>query len=177
MKNTLTLLLFLLFAQHNFAQKIDLCQYFGIRVSNRVFEGENHLGQSFNVKNELEGKLGKFITQYNERFNYIVIKCFKGSDTFSKLFPDSNKINTVFCQQLHNNEKFIQYFEQLTPLKFLNKEVEPQQFTEAELMYVASRFFYCNRVTKDTGIGSKICVGINGVKEMKTERDLSSLFK
>jgi hypothetical protein len=42
-------------------------------------------------------------------------------------------------------------------------------------MDVASRFFYCDMVFPDTTVQSHVCIGINGVKETKWEKDYTLL--
>jgi hypothetical protein len=44
-----------------------------------------------------------------------------------------------------------------------------------ELMEVASKFFYCDKVNPDTSVQSHVCIGINGLKEIKWEKDYTQL--
>lgn len=44
------------------------------------------------------------------------------------------------------------------------------------MMLIASRFFLCDKVNKsDTTVGYHICVGINGQKELNSNRDYTTL--
>jgi hypothetical protein len=42
-------------------------------------------------------------------------------------------------------------------------------------MEVSSKFFYCDQVNPDTSIQAYVCVGLNGVKEAKWNKDYTLL--
>lgn len=67
-------------------------------------------------------------------------------------------------------------FKILTPKAISACKIPADTYFVSELMLVASKFFYCDKIIeKDTAIQSHICIGINGQKEFKSNRDLTVL--
>lgn len=138
-------------------------------------KGEQKTYVSTEMNSSVDTDFGKAIKESNLRYDYLLTRMFRNDSAFMRLFPDSIKIKELFCQQLKGPSPFRNNFELICPSKFLDKPTARGQFSQSEMMFVASRFFYCNKVNKDTAIVPKICVGINGIKEMKADRDLAAL--
>ncbi|MBC7937005.1 MAG: hypothetical protein H7Y86_16780 [Rhizobacter sp.] len=111
-----------------------------------------------------------FFENFHRRFNYLLIK-----EMMEVLDVDSLKsksYNELFCERL-KNDRFYNNFRLLLPA-----DTCATVFTKDEMMLVASRFFYCDTVLKKggkIGIGWHVCVGVNGLSELKNKADLTSL--
>jgi hypothetical protein len=57
----------------------------------------------------------------------------------------------------------------------VNAQKHQNTYSVDELMEVASKFFYCDQVMPDTSIQARICIGINGLKEVNWEKDYTLL--
>jgi hypothetical protein len=176
MKAKIISFLFLLSAQLSFAQQIDLCDYFSIQIIKREKEGKSYFGKNFYVNKDSKDAFGKLLKKHSLRYDYLLFKCFSHDTSYSKLYPQTDSINALFCSTVKQDVRFNNYFNYLYPAKYATQQLSPLTFTKSEMMLVASRFFYCDEVDKsDTGIGYHVCIGINGIKELKTKRDLSVL--
>lgn len=176
MKNKKLHFFFLLFFSHiSFAQKIDLCNYFSISVTQMLIKGEQKTLVSTVINSSADTDFGKELKEHNLRYDYLLTRMFRNDSNFISIYPDSPKIQNLFCEQLNGTSLFRKNLELICPSKFLGNARKSEQFTLPEMMFVASRFFYCNKVNKDTAVIPKICVGINGIKEMNTNKDLAAL--
>ena len=74
-----------------------------------------------------------------------------------------------------SSKKLVSYFEETA--KYIKNSNIPRttSYTQDELMEVASKFFYCDKVLPDSSIQAHVCVGLNGVKEAKWEKDYTLL--
>ena len=159
----------------SFAHEPDWCKYFSISVSKKIINGAQKTSALTTVHKGFNDKFGQELQEHFLRYEYLLLRHFQYHQSIVQLFPDTAKINHLFCTQLKGPSEFRKNLELICPAGFLSKKVKKVQFSSSEMMFVASRFFYCNKVNKDTAIIPKICVGINGIKEMNSKRDLSSL--
>lgn len=153
-----------------------MCDYFSVKITKKEYEGKSYFGKSFNINKDAKGKFGKYLQKHSLRYDYILFKCFGRDSSYSKLYPQSDSIDALFCNTMKQNIQFNNYFNYLSPAKYTTRQLNSLTFTKSEMMLVASRFFYCDKVKKvDTGIGYHICVGINGIKELDIQKDLTAL--
>lgn len=168
-------LILLFISQISLAQQIDLCDYFSVSVTQMLIKGEQKTLVSTVINSSEDTDFGKELKAHPLRYDYLLTRIFRNDSSLKTLFPDSPKIQKLFCRQLKEPSPFRNNFELICPTNFLSKPRKSEQFTLPEMMFVASRFFYCNKVNKDTAIIPKICVGINGIKEMNSSKDLAAL--
>jgi hypothetical protein len=143
-------------------ENADLNKYFTLENTKRGFN---------NKINSVPGdKISEFIEKHKMRFDYLSFK------TMMKLFPmEATELSTKDkrFQAMVSSKEFYSNFLNLT-----EAQVEASQkprFSKAELMLVASRFFYCDNVKPDSSVSYHLCVGINGQHLIKTSRDLTAL--
>jgi hypothetical protein len=112
-----------------------------------------------------------FINKYRNRFEYICLNKIDSISRFAQYFPNTQKIDSEFCNYINETAKFKEYINVL-----LNKNQQKIEFTYGQMMKIASRFFLCDRINeKDSSIGYHICIGINGQKELKSDLDYTIL--
>lgn len=77
---------------------------------------------------------------------------------------------------MFTNDAYLEYFTDLTPTRLTTWKLKQISFTTDEMMSVASRFFYADRINPgDTTIERSICVGRNGQTEILADRDMTLL--
>jgi hypothetical protein len=176
MKTKNLLLSFLLFFSHlSYAQQINLCDYFSISVAQMLIKGQQKIIVSAAINSSVETAFGKELKEHHMRYDYLITRIFRNDSSLISHYPDSPKIQQLFCEQLKGPSSFRKNLELICPTNLSNQACKKGKFSFSDMMFVASRFFYCNKVNKDTAIIPKICVGINGIKEMNTNKDLAAL--
>ena len=160
------------------AEKVNPCKYFKLKFAK--INGKLTGSFSWKVKEVEHDYLSNFIRDHEQRFMYIVInKCGNISQYFQQ-FPDTAKINSMFCSDLQSKQ-FLSYFLTLCNLKTIGNTSLKEAFTIEEVIQIASRFYYLDEPSKinpgkkpQHEIYHKVgCVGINGIKEFKVFRDYS----
>lgn len=119
------------------------------------------------------GKVADALRSNNRRFEYLLqnYTSFKGYDF---LYPDTIQINELYLDTLSQNKLFLKYLDQsLRPFKV--KAPIKVSYSKKEVLDVASRFFYCDRVMPDTSIYWHVCIGLNGIRDTKWDKDYALL--
>ncbi len=122
---------------------------------------------------------GSSLTSYKRRFDYLLInvpdihkpeKAARRNEILS-LYPDTTEIKRLFLDEYVQDENLTAYFEEsIAPIE--NSDIDIQRsFSVYELMEVASKFFYCDKVNADTSIQAHICIGLNGISEANWAKD------
>lgn len=159
-----------------FSQSINYCNYFSLEVKEIVKEGKKLKLYSPVCLLIPHNKFGKFLVKHSTRFDYILNKKSIDYKDVSDYYPDTVKIRNEFCNKIINESKMQKYLTSLTPKKIVLWEEPADTFSIKELMLVASRFFFCDGINKnDTTIQSHICIGINGMSELESDKDLTLL--
>jgi hypothetical protein len=120
---------------------------------------------------------------YKRRFDYLLIniseihlpeKAEERNRIFN-LYPDTLQLKQRYLDKYVQDKKLAEYFEEsFTPID--NPDFKRNKtYSSDELMEVASKFFYCDKVEADTTIQTHICIGLNGVKEANWEKDYTLL--
>ncbi|MBI3135414.1 MAG: hypothetical protein HYZ14_12130 [Bacteroidetes bacterium] len=168
MKIVLVSALTFLWAIHSYVQ-INYCNYFKLAVE--INETDGKTNHSIWIE-RLEGKedtLGLFIKQHQNRFDYILYNRIDFSK-ISDLLPDTVKMKEAFCENLNSPDNH-SYFSALA-----NENKEKIIFTQSEMLKIASRFFLCDKINETKlDIGYHICIGMNGQKELTSDRDYTLL--
>lgn len=164
----LTALSFNLFGQ------IPLSKYIELKVEQYEEDNEKYIGVSPKIKDKLSGKEGKLINKYHRRFDYLLQNKTQFQGIYDKLYPDTNKINILYIDSISNDSNFVSYFTDFNKALTSNV-VKKSKFSKAELMTVASKFFYCDGIKPDSTISSHICIALNGVTEAKWSKDYTLL--
>lgn len=123
------------------------------------------------------------LMSYKRRFEYLLINRSEihlpeNSEKRNKIwsqYPDTMKLKRLYLKEYVHDKKLTEYFEQTyAPIADTNLK-EKEKYSEDELMEVASKFFYCDRVFPDTSIQTHVCVGLNGVSEANWDKDYTLL--
>lgn len=126
-----------------------------------------------------ELKSNSELLKYKKRFDYLLINVSeihspnKANDRNNiwKLYPDTIKLKQLYLNKYVEDKKLNRYFEE-TAKYIKNPDVTRKiSYTQGELMEVASKFFYCDKVLSDTIVQAHVCVGLNGVKEANWKSD------
>jgi hypothetical protein len=148
------------------------CDYFTIRTGTYSNDGKTYNTASPKINSIKNDKVSSFIQNHSHRFDYILWKSYREIERNNSI--DSSVIKQKFCELL-SNDSFYNYFIHLTSGN-RKKGYKQLTFTSGELMKVASRFFMCDNIReKDTAIAYHICVGLNGISELATDRDYTVL--
>ena len=123
------------------------------------------------------------LNEYNRRFEYLLInvpeihfpqKAERRKEIWD-LYPDTTKLKKLYLNEYVQDEKLTNYFE-LTKAAIWNENFEATiTFTIDELLEVASKFFYCDKVFPDSTIQSHVCIGLNGISEANWTKDYKLL--
>lgn len=119
---------------------------------------------------------------YKRRFDYLLINNSKihsieNASVRKKiwsLYPDTAELKELYLQEYVNDSLLNDYF-QSTMNAIEPKNQGSFSFDEKELMEVASKFFYCDKVLPDSSIQSHVCIGLNGVSEANWSKDYTLL--
>ncbi len=123
------------------------------------------------------------LMNYKRRFEYLLINVpeihqpenSEQRREIWSLYPDTTKLKRLYLNKFVQDEKLIQYFEQtIAPIENPT-DVRDRTFNVEELMEVASKFFYCDKVMPDTNVQAHVCVGLNGIKEANWDTDYTLL--
>lgn len=174
----LILSLLSLFSCHKklFIDQVDkskFCNYFTIETGSAVIDGKKHTTASTRINKQPDDEVSDFIQNHTHRFDYLVNKIFMALLNAGNNF-DSVDINKKFCNAI-SADSFFQHFTLLTSGE-RHKNVRSVSFSVPELMSIASRFFMCDNIRqKDTSISSHICVTLNGIADLRVNRDYTVL--
>lgn len=130
-----------------------------------------------------EFKGDTFMMRYKRRFEYIFYnvpqihssnRAEKRSAIFN-LYPDTTAMKQLYLDEFVKDKKLKNYFEMT--MTYINQAEKKRKliYSMDELMEVASKFFYCDRIEPDTTIIAHVCVGLNGVKEAQWKTDYTLL--
>jgi hypothetical protein len=128
-------------------------------------------------------KASSELIAYKRRFDYLLLNIpelhgsdkIKERDSINRLYPDTLEIKRIYLDGYSQDKKLTEYFEE-TYAAIKNPDQQRDKiYSHDELMEVASKFFYCDQVGSDTSIQMHVCIGINGMKEAKWEKDYTLL--
>ncbi len=130
-----------------------------------------------------EIKEGSEYAAYKKRFDYLLINlpilhkptAVEKRRQLNAYYPDSAKIQKAYLEEYEQDSTLMHYFKTTAAPIDNPKFLRQIQFTEAELMEVSSKFFFCDKVLPDSGIQAHVCVGLNGIKEAQWEKDYTLL--
>lgn len=117
------------------------------------------------------------------RFDYLLINLpeifqperFNTRDSINSLYPDTLRIKQLYLDHFCQDKKLVNYFaETYNALSHPNRKIT-LSYTVDELMDVSSKFFYCDQLLADTVVQSHVCIGLNGIKDAKWDKDYALL--
>ena len=123
------------------------------------------------------------LKDFSRRFEYLLINVSKMHQPdyaerrtkIWSLYPDTSKLKRLYLNKFIGDKNLVNYFE-TTYSGITDTSFKPTiSFTEDELMEVASKFFFCDKVFPDTAVQSHVCVGLNGISEANWNRDYTLL--
>ncbi len=117
------------------------------------------------------------------RFDYLLINIseihqpskFEKRNKIWSLYPDTIKLKRKYLKEFIHDNKLSSYFTKTYNAIEQNQSSKKVDYSTEELMEVASKFFYCDKVFPDTTIEAHVCVGLNGVKEAQWTKDYTLL--
>lgn len=159
------------------AQRSIITDHVTIKISTYKY------GNEMKVSPMPELKAESGLMKYKRRFEYLIMNISeihlparsKDRKRIFDLYPDTTEIKRLYLKALNDDKKLVGYFEETkAPISDPKVKVN-KMYTSDELMEVASKFFYCDKVNPDTSIQSRICIGVNGLSEAKWEKDYTLL--
>lgn len=166
------------FGQTKSWNTIKLSKYFQLRCTQHKLKWEGRDTLLLSVYPTLTmngtGHISDAFRNYKRRFEYLLQNktSFKGNYDF--LYPDTVRINKLYLDTLSRNNLFIKYLNQ-TLVPFKEKTPANLTYSRKELLDIASRFFYCEKVMPDTSIYWRVCIGLNGIRDVKWKKDYTLL--
>lgn len=123
------------------------------------------------------------LQDYNRRFDYLLINVSKMHQPeyaekrkeIWDLYPDTTKLKRLYLNAFIQDKELENYFETTYSGITDSSFIATITYTENDLMEVASKFFYCDKVFPDTTVQSHVCVGLNGVSEANWSKDYTLL--
>lgn len=159
------------------AQKSIIRDHIALEVSTFEQDGKTRASAMPVIKKESE------LFRYKRRFDYLLMnvpefhspKQIEERNKLWQLYPDTVELKRSCFNKYADDKKLVGYFEE-TAL-FVTKPDMPRKnsFTEDELMEVASKFFYCDKVLPDSNVQAHVCIGLNGIKEASWNKDCTLL--
>ena len=178
MKTLLTILFLLSLLSFQRYSSFNIADYFGVKVQQYSHNGEESIRIHPVVKDNTQDSIGQFIHRHSKRFEYLLTNRTDLKNqipAYQEMFPDTAKISHSFTLHLQQRDSFLLYVNTfLTPLQS-PRQPTTMIYSEDELMKVASKFFFCDRVNADSTIGMHVCIGLNGIKEARWARDYTLL--
>jgi hypothetical protein len=152
--------------------QVDLNDHIYVKSVKYEYKGEEKVGV-FPLIQSQDSK----INTYKRRFEYLLANRVDVNvyTLNKKLFPDTTEIHRLFINDLNKEETFLSYFQSTLNAIESNDREKSISYSSDDLMKVASKFFYCHNIKPDSTIGSRICIGLNGIKEAEWERDYTLL--
>ena len=95
--------------------------------------------------------------------------------TLFDLYPDTNLLKRSYIEQLSNDSTLQGYVRQTIEAIEKIASNKTQTFSKRELVEVASRFFYCDKVNPDSSVQAHVCIGLNGQRESNWQKDYTLL--
>ena len=119
----------------------------------------------------------------HRRFDYLILNTPKihapeqveMRRTMFDLYPDTNVLKQTYIDQLTNDSTLQGYVRQTIAAIEKNVSFDKLTFSKQELMKVASRFFYCDKVNPDSSVQAHVCIGLNGQRESNWQKDYTLL--
>lgn len=116
---------------------------------------------------------------YKRRFDFLLLNTpaihqpnnFKMRNNIFSLYPDTSKMKRMYMDKLISDEKLTDYFEEVAAAIVDSNYRITKTYTVDELIEVASKFFYCDKVNADTTVQSHVCIAFNGLSEVIWEKD------
>jgi hypothetical protein len=130
-----------------------------------------------------EIKKGSELMKYKKRFEYLLMnvseihspnKAKERNDVW-KLYPDTIELKRLYLNKYVEDKKLVGYFEETEKYIKNSNMTRKTIYTQDELMEVASKFFYCDKVLPDTSVQAHVCIGLNGIKEANWSKDYTLL--
>ena len=151
----------------------NFCKYFTVKIGKYVDKGKTRNTFSAKINKAPNDAVASFIQSHKHRFEYISNKLLsiliKKNNTF-----DSSFLTQQFRKSISTDSFYYNFIHLTSGSK--TKVGTDLTFTTAELKKVASHFFMCDDIReKDTAFSYHICVGINGISELKTTKDYTVL--
>lgn len=170
-----TLLLFILISSsYIFGQVANPCEFFKLVVKENT--EDKTIYSTFFINDNGNSNFSNFLKKHKNRYDYLLWRSIDSLNKYKSNYPDTNKIDILFCNTLNSNIKFLDNYKLITPQKFVSKYNPQKSFSVNDFMFVASKFFYCSKVNrKDTSISIQICVGLNGHRNRQSDTDLKGL--
>ncbi len=150
-----------------------------VTIEVNTYEQENKTKASAMPILKAKSKLKK----HERRFDYLLMniseihlpeKSEERNEIFN-LYPDKSKIKKLYLEKYIQDKKLVAYFEEtIAPINNPNLEIN-KIYAVDELMEVASKFFYCDKINPDSSVQSHVCIGINGLSETKWQKDYTLL--
>lgn len=179
MINSKILILFIITLpiQNHFGQHSIIEEHLTIKIY------PNNSGGEIPASAMPEFKKESILNNYKRRFEFLIfnIPKFHSTGAFQErielfsLYPDTLSMKELIMEKYSNDSTFNAYFEDAYHALIPSKLKKRTLYTVEELMDVSSRFFYCDQVNLDTSIQSRVCVGLNGLTEVKWDKDYTLL--
>jgi hypothetical protein len=120
---------------------------------------------------------------YKRRFDYLLVNVptihsreeAERRGELGKLYPDTTAIREQYLNEYLQDGQLLAYFEESFSYLQDSQLERVNTYDKEELMEVASKFFFCDKVRPDTAIVAHVCIGLNGVKEAQWEKDYTLL--
>lgn len=158
------------------AQQVDFCRYFYLDISTKIVEGHSVQSYSPEIKSGKHDALAIFMKEHDNRFNYLLWNKLGDLNPVADLYPDTTKMEAALCSLLQGNKRFLSYLQNLVPKSLRDPGLKQDTFTVDDMMYAASRFFYCVEIEEsDTLIISHICVRMDDQVIISPNHDLTLL--
>lgn len=163
----------------SFAQpEQDFCRHFSFSIRSYTNDDDSTKQFGGSPKSILikEDRVSEFIEKHPQRFSFLLWNTTIQIADIFKLYPDTVAVHQFFCDRVINTTSMQHNLQLTMPLSYFPSSVQPETYTQDELMQVAAHFFYCDGIDSlDTTVASHIFVGINGFKELPTTRDYRAL--
>ena len=165
-------LIIILFSSCNSGKKV-INQYVEIEVS--IYEDNSVIKASAMPKMKANSNLAP----YERRFEYLLInvpkihqpeKIYERNAIWS-LYLDTIKLKHKYLKKFSRDKALTRYFQKtMKPIVDSNAKIN-LNYSIDELMEIASKFFYCDKVQPDSSVQAHICIGLNGIKEANWKKD------
>jgi hypothetical protein len=115
-------------------------------------------------------------SKYRRRFEYILHnKTNHSNNNYETYYPDTLKINKLYQKDIMTNKDVVKYLSVLYEGLKNNAQIKKESFTQETLMKVASKFFLVTGFLSKESLDWRVCIGINGQKDLFWDEDFTIL--
>lgn len=170
-KIKVTVLFLMFFVHFSFAQ--DNCQIkeaykdiFELQWKN--YSGKEYLSRKIHLL-KLSSCFADFVNSNQMYLDYLLIN-YSPKDEGFETIKDSQKLQNQFIQTLQLDSAFSSIMSKIEQMYMQKENFKPDTVTKSEMLNIASKFFFVDKINEKDNFSGRICIGINGLEKYSEQK-------